>query len=292
MSVMTRMRQRSVGTYLLAVTTTDDEGTPQTVATATNATLQDGAGTVLATANSGQLTVTADGMTWAVPVATMPKLDTYTITWTGVVGTTTYGWTTIVELVGGYLFSIAQLRNRDRAFDDAVKYPDARLAEVRVEVEDTIEADNAANVAFVPRGRRAVIDGHGRRSLALPDLEARQVYSATVDGVALTQDEIDALVVDDGWLWMPAGRCWPVGKQNVSVHYTHGRDWPDPAIRRAALTLAREYLAPGDLPGRASATTVGDQTFRLTIAGRDGVTGLPEVDAAITQHGRTTLRIG
>jgi hypothetical protein len=292
MSVMTRMRQRSVGSYLLAVTTTDEEGAPQTVAAATSATLEDGAGAVLRTATAGDLTVTADGMTWAVPAAAMPLLDTYTVTWVGTVGAAASSWTTIVELVGGHLFSIAQLRNRDRAYDDAGKYPDDRLAEVRIEVEDTIEADNAANVAFVPRGRRAVIDGHGRRSLPLPDLEAREVYSATVDGVALTQDELDALVVDDGWLWMPAGRCWPAGKQNVSVHYAHGRDWPDPAIRRAALTLAREYLAPGDLPGRASATTVGDQTFRLTIAGRDGVTGLPEVDAAITQHGRTTLRIG
>jgi hypothetical protein len=78
----------------------------------------------------------------------------------------------------------------------------------------------------------------------------------------------------------------------VTVHYVHGYNYPPGAITRAGLILSREYLIKSDIPGRATATTVGDQLFRITVAGRDGVTGLPEVDAAIAQFGRKSFAIG
>ena len=63
-------------------------------------------------------------------------------------------------------------------------------------------------------------------------------------------------------------------------------------IARAAVILCREYLAATELPGRATATSIGDQMFRLTVAGRDGATGLPEVDSAVEQFGRRKYGIG
>jgi hypothetical protein len=200
-----------------------------------------------------------------------------------------------VEIAGGYLFEIADLRASDRAFTDADKYPSAMVREIRAWVEDVIEGPRAANIAFVPRGNRVTVDGTGRNAIMLPDLEIRSVYAVTVGSTAWTSEQIATITIDDGVLWLNATSPipqWTEGRQNVTIHYTHGESIPPGSITRAALMLAREYLLKTDIPGRATAQTIGDQMFRLTIAGRDGVTGLPEVDAAIQQFGRKSYAIG
>lgn len=285
---MYRLRQRATGSYALAIEPLDDNGAPIVVTAPFTVEVVDGGGTSTYT---GSATYTSGILSAEIPVADMPLLDTYTITWGGEVDGDSTLWVDQVELVGGYLFELKDLRARDRAFADTGKYPTALLDSKRFEVEDTLESQKAAAVAFVPRGRRVTLDGSGRAAIALPDLEVRELYSITVDGVALTSGELNAVIIDDAWLHLESS-VWTKGVRNVAVHYAHGLDAPPPPITRAALTLAREYLAGSDLPGRATATSIGDQMYRLTIAGRDGVTGLPEVDAAVDQHGRKRFRIG
>lgn len=285
---MNRIKQRSVGTYTLTATAENEDGVAQTVTSPVSIVIRDGAGTVAVTDTP---TIVSGKMQYVLDAADVPKLDTYTATWTGVVGGESQSWTTTFELVGDYLFEISDLRSEDRAFTDAVKYPAARLKQIRVWVEDVIEGDKAAAVAFVPRGRRVVLDGNGNPGLWCPDVEISEVYSVKIDGVTLTQSELDEIVVDDCILWMGATRhVWAAGHQNIEVHYVHGKPRCPGPVTRAALMLAREYLVKSDLPGRATASSIGDQWFRLTVAGRDGVTGLPEVDAAIDQHGRKRFR--
>lgn len=286
---MIRVQRRTAGSYLFTATATDDAGHVQPVAAPVSATITDGAGVVV---TMGTPMVNGGSLEWSVPAEDLPALDQYRITWTGTVNGAEQSWSTDAELVGGYLFEIPELRSRDRAFTDATKYPSSLLAAKRVEVEDTFEGPKAAGVAFVPRGRRVTLDGFGLRTLRVPDYEVRRVYSVTANGVAWDTEQVEAIVCDDDRLHLPAPRIWPSGWKNIVVHYEHGLDAPPAPIRRAALTLAREYLAGSDLPGRATATSVGDQMFRLTVAGRDGVTGLPEVDAALDQHGRKRYVIG
>jgi hypothetical protein len=129
----------------------------------------------------------------------------------------------------------------------------------------------------------------------LPDLEIQSIYAITVGSTAWTAPQIATLTIDDGVVWLATDSpiaTWTEGHRNVTIHYTHGEPLAPGAITRAALMLAREYLLKTDIPGRATATSIGDQMFRLTIAGRDGVTGLPEVDAAIQQFGRKSYAIG
>lgn len=285
---MNRIKQRSIGTYTLTATAENEDGVAQTVTSPVSIVIRDGAGTVCVTDTP---TIVSGKMQYVLDAVDVPKLDVYEATWTGVVGGESQSWTTTFELVGDYLFEISDLRAQDRAFGDAVKYPSALLKQMRVWVEDVIESESAAAVAFVPRSRRVVLDGQGNPGLWCPDLEISEVYSAKVNGVALTQTELDEIVVDDSILWMGASRhVWANGRQNIELHYVHGKRRAPGAITRAALMLAREYLVKSDLPGRATASSIGDQWFRLTIAGRDGVTGIPEVDAAIDQHGRKRFR--
>lgn len=303
---MTRVKQQASGSYTFESLYFNDDGTHVNVTAPVSLTIRDGAG---ATIYTGTPTLHAGHLDITIPVSTLSKLDLYEFTWTGTVDTVTVVWTETVELVGGYLFELPALRAMDRVFSDIDKYPTDTLKEVRSQVEDVIEGPRAANVAFVPRGRRVVlgstqygklvggtaahpaISAKSAYGLQLPDYELRSVYSAKVNGVGLTESEVSALVPDDNMIWR-SGHNWPAGHQNIEVHYTHGLNQVPGAITRAALILAREYLVKSDLPGRATATSIGDQMFRLTIAGRDGVTGIPDVDAAIDQFGRKGYGIG
>lgn len=303
---MLRIKKRSSGVYALTASAIDDDGAAQTV-TSPSITVKDGAGVTVAT---GTPTVNGTTLSYSLAASALAYLDTYTITWSGTIGGNPWSWDDTLELVGGYLFEIADLRTFDRAFTDATKYPTATLRDVRTAVEQVIEGDRAAQLAFVPRGARVAVNGttpdlrlaynpltfgNDYRSLVLPNFAVRTIHSCSINGTVLTQDELDALTIDDNVLWRPAGvtwPAWPYGHRNIVLHYEHGLSSVPGPIRRAALILAREYLVTSPLPGRATATSIGDQLFRLTIAGRDGVTGLPEVDAAIDQHGRKGFGIG
>ena len=303
---MIRVRKQPTGSYTFTGEYVNDDGEVQTLTAAGTLTVTDGAG---ASVYTGTPALAAGKLTATIPVANLAKLDTYTFTWTGTAGTSVT-WIQVIELVGGYLFEIADLRTMDRAFTDTVKYPSATLRQVRNWVEDVIEGSRAAQVAFVPRGARVTLDGtspdytrgfspllYGAdyRGLIVPNYLVRQVHSGSVNGTALTQAEIDAITISDNLLWRSAGvqwPAWPFGKSNITLHYEHGHDRTPGAITRAALILAREYLIKSDLPNRATATSIGDQLFRITVAGRDGITGIPDVDAAIDQFGRKGYGIG
>lgn len=304
---MTRVKQKTSGSYSFSSSFFDDDGIKQTITTATSLTVRDGAGSSVFT---GTPTISSGALTADVPVANLPKLDTYTLTWAGSVGSTAVSWTDSTDLVGGYLFELADLRALDRAFTALDKYPTAALKVVRDQVEDVIEGPRAAQVAFVPRGRRVTLDGNAPdlnrgyfplmygtdfRDLIAPDFEISSLYSAAINGTALTVNELASVSISDNVLHRSAGvqwPAWPFGRNNIELHYVHGYDRTPGAITRAALILAREYLVKSDLPGRATATSIGDQMFRLTIAGRDGYTGIPDVDAAIDQFGRKGYGIG
>lgn len=289
---MQRVRQLASGEYTFTVHTVDDDGANVSAHAPFTYVIEDGAGNTI---DTGTPVHTDHILTATVPAATVPGLDTYTITWTASVHDVLTTWATHVDIVGGYIFEIADLRAEDRAFDNVDKYPTETLKIVRSWVEDVIEGPRAASVAFVPRSRRLRLNGTGRNALAVPNLNLRTVESVTVDGVTWTPEEVATLTVDDGVIWLGTGspvQSWPAGVRNIVIHYTHGMEVPPGAITRAALMLARDYLVKSDIPGRATATSIGDQLFRITVAGRDGVTGLPEVDAAIAQFGRKAYSVG
>ena len=304
---MLRIKQKTSGVYAVSETAVDDDGSLVVVTGPFSLRVYDGANVLLTTLTP---TVTDSVFSASIPVATLTKLDEYKLVWSGTVDGVVTEWSTTLELCGGYLFEIAELRAFDRAFADAAKFPSAYLRKVRTWVEDMIEGDHAARVAFVNRGARVTMSGNSPdlnkgyypllygndyRSLIVPHYVVDSIYSASINGTALTQSEIDAISIDDNTLFRSAGvqwPAWPFGKNNLSFHYVHGYDSVPGAVTRAALILAREYLVKSDLPARATATSIGDQLFRVTIAGRDGVTGIPDVDAVIEQFGRRSVALG
>jgi hypothetical protein len=281
-----RIKQRGVGAYPLSVAAFDEDGTPATIAGPATVTVLDGAGVVVVTDTPA---IVGGALSYNLPATLVPLLDTYSVRWTGMVNDTAQEWRTDFELVGDYVMELDTIRAFDRAFADAVKYPDDYVRDCRDQIEEQLE--NSGMCAFRPRGARETLSGNGMSDIVLRNTDVRGIYSIAIDGVPLTSDELAAVRFLGNVLHRSSP--WPRGFANITVHYSFGYDRAPGPIRRAALILAKEHIVPStSLPARATSTTVGESSYRITIAGRDGFTGIPDVDAAVNQFGRVRPVVG
>lgn len=262
----------------VATTLGDDSGSgfdPGTV------TIVDGAG---AEVGEGAAALDGSALAFAVDTAAVDALDSYRATWSAT------GDVTDFEVVGGFLFELPTLRNYNEVLDNATAYPAARLRGARVHAEQLLE--EACHVAFVPRGGRHACTGDGTRTLILPHLEVTDVYEVLVDGVPLTDAELAELTLERcGILRGHPRKVWPAGRR-IEVHYVHGYARAPEPVSRAAVTLAGEGILPSSIPKRATVQTSGETSFRLTLAGVTGETGIPEVDAVINRYAREIEAVG
>jgi hypothetical protein len=212
--------------------------------------------------------------------ASLQVLDVYQVAWSWPNGQSRR---TAFELVGGFLFSVADARSLAAdPLADATRYPAEDIVRAREAVSERFE--RWCGLAFRPRGRRAVLDGTGRSLLVLPDERCLRIVSVQVDGQALTSEQLGQLRLDPAGLLRWVSGTWPVGVDNVVVLYEHGYDpTPEPVVR-AAVRYARHLLAGSPYDDRATAVFTDVGGFRLNLAGRDGPTGLPEVDAVLAEY--------
>lgn len=216
-------------------------------------------------------------------------LDVLAVTWTYPGGSAI----TLVEIVGGYYFDVATMRDSDQALRDDTKYPAPTLLKVRGEVQDEIE--EICDTAFVPRFRRQPLDGSGGCNLLLPTPYPRAVRAVgelAADGTstAWAAGDVAALRVEESGLIHSPGRGFPCGTRNVVVSWEHGLDRPTADLREKALLLLRHRATRPRtaVPDRATSFQIeGGNVYRLDTPGRDR-TGIPEVDAAL---GRWSMAI-
>lgn len=229
---------------------------------------------------------------FTLPAPGIAVLDAYDVTWNIPDGSKRF---TQFEVVGGFLFTIAELRAFDDELTDATAYPASAIVDVREQVEERLEGEEACGVAFVPRGAREVLDGSGEALLELAHLLPRTVLSAEIDGVALDAAALADLRTHD---WGAVSRktlgAWTSGQANVEILYEHGFDRPPAPIVRAAKILAKKQLvdSPISEEERALSVTTELGTMRISTPGRDGPTGIPEVDAVIEQFGKRVPTAG
>jgi hypothetical protein len=284
---MSQIKQRVVGMYPLSVSATTEDGAPVTIEEPVTVTIYDGAGVKVV---DGVPDIATGELTFNLNASDVPRLDLYSAVWTGSVAGQDQSWTTEFDLVGGYVVELADIRGYDRAFADLVKYPDDYVRDCRDQIEEQLEENGMC--AFRPRGERETLSGNGMSDIVLRNTDVRAVYSIAIDGVPLTDSEL-ASVRFLGNVLHRDMLPWPRGFANITVHYSYGFDRVPGPIRRAALILAKEHIVPStSLPARATATTVGEMSYRITIAGRDGFTGIPDVDAAVNQFGRVRPVVG
>jgi len=170
--------------------------------------------------------------TYTYTLATQSVLERFQLVWEGTFGGVVQRQTSYVEVVGGYVVSLADLQAESGL---STKTP-AELAEARQWFED--RAEDFCGVAFVPRYAREVLDGPGSRRLDLLHARPRSIISAKFDGVA--QDTTTWDLYEAGYIVAPSS--FPYGFRNLEIIYEHGYDSAPSDIRDAALTAIRSNV--------------------------------------------------
>lgn len=233
-------------------------------------------GTALVTAQPTGGTGTA-ARTYALSAVQSAALDVLTLDWTSAsLGTIT----TTVEIVGGFLFAIADAR-RLKPLDSETKYPTLDLEVARTLAEVALE--DACGVAFVPRYGRERIDGAANGDVLLQNPRPLSVTAASDTGLAVA-DLSTLELYRDGRVYNPI--MWSQGRHNVHITYTHGYPFPPPRVGRACLLLAKRFLVDSPVNDRAMSVTNNEVTEYLVTAGvRDAVFDIPECNAVVQQYG-------
>lgn len=170
-------------------------------------------------------------------------------------------FTTFVTVVTRHYFDLAALKGMDDT-DDFSEVSEEEFWAKRQEATETFERN--AHRSFVQQ----------------------MGTTETFRGGFIWLDHNDVCdVLTPGWRLV--SDCQAVGPEGHSViRYRYGLTEVPERVSDAVLTLAAYYLRPSVTPDRATGEATEAGFIRYTLAGRDGATGLPEVDAAIEQFGR------
>lgn len=237
--------------------------------------------------SSGAATHPGPAGQYSYTVPGQANLDTLTVTWTATsIGGAVVTATDTVEVVGGYLFNLAEARASDPSLTSTSTYPTAMLADKRLEVEE--ECEKICRQAFVPRFYRETLSGTGTDRLGLKWMMLRRLRAVTVSGVAWSAPDVAAVPpAENGIARRPGGAVWPEGVGNIVVEYEHGWDRPPERISAAAMLHLR-YLCNQPrtgMPDRVSSYSVEAGSF--TVAPRDEKhTGHPDVDGVYQRYTR------
>lgn len=241
-------------------------------------------GTVVSTGAAG---TTGTGIyTYTLPG--QADLDILDVSWVGSVGGATVTLTDRVEIVGGFLFGLAEARGSDSSLSDPLRYTTADLADKRLAVE--LECERICGWAFVPRFDRLVLSGDGSNALTLPvqRLRAVRAISTTYQpGVSTAVSPLTHIAAEpSGRIVRYDGGIFPVGTGNVVVELEHGHDYPPEDLKDKAMYRLRSLLnlTRSGVPDRVSSYSTPDGAiYRITLPTR-GSTGIPEVDAVYQRY--------
>lgn len=276
----------------------DDE--PVTLDTLPTVSVASHDGTVLAT-GSAALSDVPGTYTYLVPG--QPGPDALTITWTGEYEASPYVQTTYVEVTGGRLFSIPDLRNSSSALKNTTKFPTSTLAMVRDYVENRFTKITGRR--FVPSfGQSLNLAGSGSSLIYLNDPEWLEILSVVESGTDITtslklshDDDAGKYALS---IYDPDITNWAMQlafdpSQRYDITYTYGSLSVPPAIATAALSYAA-YFAEG-LNSSMDPRTTAVQLPNFGEPGRGAVismtspdpaserfTGIPEIDAVLWEY--------
>jgi hypothetical protein len=218
------------------------------------------------------------------------SLDTLTAVWTMVYGSETQILTTTAEIVGGFLFTVAEARALS-PLDNTTNFSTADIIATRTAVEQAIE--QAAGVAFAPRYALESYSGDGSWSLMLRRPLPSAVRSVTIGGAAVAAGTLTGLALSTSGELYSTALAWTYGRSNILIGYEHGFGEAPHEIKRAALLLAKMWLTERRSPidDRAITFNAGADggTYSLAVPGRNGSHfGHPDVDAAIDRYALVT----
>lgn len=195
--------------------------------------------------------------------------DSVKIEWLTASGSNEAAFVSFAEVISRHYFSLGQLLEDGPEQDDFSEYPVEALYSARQAATDVFE--QASRRSFVHRVGRT--KDYGRDDLIR--LDHGDVYELLSEGyiqVSGSQLERDR-------------KCAPVPFPRW-IEYLYGSDAMPTEVSRAVLSLAAYMLRPSNRPLGATGQSSDAGYIHFTVAGRDGATAIPEVNAAIEQFGR------
>ncbi len=276
---------------LLTVTLVDTEGFPTPALGAVTVAVTSVSGAVIIPAGTAATAADSEGdgqYQVAVTPAVTFQLDQWVAIWTDAGD----GSTQISEheICGGYFFGLADVYAADSTLQNAAKYPKAKILDARHGVEE--EAEFICDVSFVPRYRRALLDGTAEPEIYLPDSKIRKIRSASIlvttnQTLTFTAFQLSQVVIDDDFqIQRNDGGIWDEGHRNVAIEYEVGYDGPPAELANAALLRLRSVLNrfSTTVPNRSTSFVAeGGVTYRLDMP-EAFKTGIPEVDAVYDRY--------
>lgn len=229
------------------------------------------------TSGTGVATVT-------VPASANTLLDNLDVTWTATFGGETQTYTDVVEVAGGFLCSLADLRS---VFPDATVYPASRLEEIRTTAE--VQLEKACGRAFVPRYAYERLQIVGGVLLTKP--RPRLIRSIVSRGMALTSDQLFALNLDPAGVVSgsplsgsvvdgePVGLSLPDGQ--ALVGYEYGDDDPGGDVSRALLVVAQEVEGLNTTDPRVRSSTADNMSVTYASWGSGDAFASPTANAFV-----------
>lgn len=199
--------------------------------------------------------------------------DAVKIEWLEASGSDEAVFASSAEVVSRHYFSISDLRDYGDGqddFEDVEKYPDARLWSVRQAAEESFE--KAARRSFVRR--LGTTRDYGRDMFIT--LEHCDVERLISKGYALVSD----CQVERDLSYF--GERFP-----RDIEYVYGAGDIPSKVSEAVLVLAAYYLRPSNTADRATGESSDAGYIHFTLAGINGATSLPEVNATADQFGRS-----
>lgn len=238
------------------------------------------------------------GAEYASTLPPQASLASLTATWMATVSGLQQQIVTRAEIVGGHLFTLAELRSFG-AIPPAVSplastsnFPDEALEDTRVRVAELFT--DYCGVSFVPRYGRVTLDGDSSLSLWLPSREVTRIRSVTVNGTALSSTDLAGLVfypygqIDHDTGLTPWDGSAPA---NVVVEYEHGYAVPPADVAREALVYARYLLTTSQLADRVLSTMTDMGVLRQSVPGPNTPTGILSVDAVLNRYREVPLLV-
>lgn len=184
------------------------------------------------------------------------------------------GETVALEHCAAPYFTVEEFRAYDSGSKLSEDVTDEDIAQVREHVEDVFET--AAGVPFRRRGayERIVMRKAGTRVLT-EHIYPQFVHRAKVDG----QELAEPCTPDGMGVWLPVQA--PAGSV-VELWFEYGLRRTPGALKHNALVYADSLVGAPAVNPRATGMQAEYGYQNFSVAGKDGATGIPEVDAFLS----------
>lgn len=223
-------------------------------------------------------------------LAPQANCDILNLKWTGTFGGAVQTVYTEVEVIGGFIASVAEIRAQD-SLSDTTKYPLATIRQARAEAQELFE--NYCGRSFTVRYARDVLDGDGTSEVWLRNGDLSRVIEFKEDGTALNLSTL--VITSAGRITRASGSFSTLNKANLVIRYEHGMARVPADLKRAFLTYVRYVLldAYNRLPDRTLSYNADGLYVQLAQASANRPTGLPEVDSVLIRYQQpTTAQVG